>query len=221
MELTFLGSGDAFGSGGRLNTCFLLRASSCSALIDCGASSLIALKRASVDPNTLDVILVTHFHADHFGGVPFLVLDAQFFARRRRALQIVGPVGLASWYARVLETAFPGASRTPPKFPLELIELAPGCTRQLGPLQVTSFQAHHDPSGSGPFLAYRVELEGRVVAYTGDGEWADALLEVARDADVFIAEAYFLDKHVPLHLSLGTLLQKLPLITARRVMRPT
>src|ERR1700722_15513884 len=42
MQVTFLGSGDAFGSGGRFNTCFLVEAAAASFLIDCGASSLIA-----------------------------------------------------------------------------------------------------------------------------------------------------------------------------------
>lgn len=86
MHLTFLGTADAFGSGGRFNTCFLLDTGDERALIDCGASSMIALKRAGIDPNDIGTILVTHLHADHFGGLPFFILDAQFNAKRRRAL---------------------------------------------------------------------------------------------------------------------------------------
>ncbi|MBZ0148102.1 MAG: MBL fold metallo-hydrolase, partial [Pseudorhodoplanes sp.] len=82
MRLQFIGSGDAFGSGGRFNTCFHLTGARTNALIDCGASSLIALKRAGIDRNAIETILVTHFHADHFGGVPFFVLDAQLVAKR-------------------------------------------------------------------------------------------------------------------------------------------
>ena len=216
MELTFLGCGDAFGSGGRFNTCFLLRAADTSVLLDCGASSAIALQRANVDLDAIDVLLLTHFHADHAGGVPFLMLAAQF-SKRARPLCIAGPVGLARWYEQALEHAFPGSSRVMPRFALRLVELAPGSTTQLGALSVFAVQAQHEPTGCGPCLAYRVELAGRVVAYTGDGAWSDALLSVARGADVFIAEAYFRDKRVPYHLSLGTLLEKLPLIRARRV----
>jgi ribonuclease BN (tRNA processing enzyme) len=51
MRLTFLGSGDAFGTGGRFNTCMLLEtAERRRSLIDCGATSLVAMKRARVDP---------------------------------------------------------------------------------------------------------------------------------------------------------------------------
>lgn len=50
MRVRFLGSGDAFGSGGRLQTCILLESEGLRCLVDCGASSLIALKRAAIDP---------------------------------------------------------------------------------------------------------------------------------------------------------------------------
>ncbi len=81
VRIRFLGSGDAFGSGGRLQTCILIESEACSCLLDCGASSLIALKQASVEPNNIDTIFITHLHGDHFGGLPFFILDAQFSRR--------------------------------------------------------------------------------------------------------------------------------------------
>ena len=78
MRLQFLGSGDAFGSGGRFNTCFHLeRANRGNVLIDCGASSMVAIRKWGVDPNAISTVLVTHLHGDHFGGLPFFLLDAQ------------------------------------------------------------------------------------------------------------------------------------------------
>ena len=71
MHLQFVGSGDAFGSGGRFNTCFHVVGAETNFLIDCGASSLIAMNRFGIDRNAIDFILLTHFHADHCGGVPF------------------------------------------------------------------------------------------------------------------------------------------------------
>ncbi len=78
MRLQFIGSGDAFGSGGRLNTCFHVTGQQVNFLIDCGASSLIGLKKEDIRLNEIQAIFVTHFHADHFGGIPFFMLDAQF-----------------------------------------------------------------------------------------------------------------------------------------------
>ena len=79
MQLRFVGCGDALGSGGRFNTCFHVTGERANFLIDCGASSLVALKQSRHSRATaIDVVLITHFHGDHFAGLPFLLLDAQF-----------------------------------------------------------------------------------------------------------------------------------------------
>src|SRR5882672_4672708 len=126
MHLQFVGSGDAFGSGGRFNTCFHVVAGELNFLIDCGASSLVAMKRLGIDRNAIDLIVLTHYHADHCGGVPFFMLDAQFVARRTRPLTIAGPPPLKEWFARLMDTAFDGSSRSARRFEVSLVELAPG-----------------------------------------------------------------------------------------------
>ncbi|WP_346898578.1 MBL fold metallo-hydrolase [uncultured Roseibium sp.] len=216
MEVHFVGCGDAFGSGGRFNTCFHVTGEAANFLIDCGASSLVALKRAGVVLNDIRVILITHFHADHFGGIPSFMLDAQFFSKRTAPLTIVGPAGLKEWFVRAMETAFPGSSKTQPKFDLELLELSERKTVPIDDLAVTPFLVRHGPPG-GPFFAFRIEAEGRIIAYTGDTEWTDALIEAGREADLFVAEAYFRDKKVPLHLDLASLEAHLPEIRPKRL----
>jgi ribonuclease BN (tRNA processing enzyme) len=91
MELQFLGRGDAFGSGGRFNTCLHFRDGSGAFLVDCGASSMIAMRKFGVDPNGIRSILITHLHGDHFGGLPFFMLDAQLVSRRTAPLTIAKP----------------------------------------------------------------------------------------------------------------------------------
>jgi ribonuclease BN (tRNA processing enzyme) len=83
-------------------------------------------------------------------------------------------------------------------------------------VNVTPFPVVHGESG-GPFLAYRVEAEGRVIAYSADTEWTETLIPLARDADLFIAEAYYYDKIVKNHLSLKTLEAHLPEIKPKRL----
>jgi ribonuclease BN (tRNA processing enzyme) len=195
VQLQFIGSGDAFGSGGRLNTCFHVTGEQVNFLIDCGASSLIGLKKEAIRTNDIQVILVTHFHVDHFGGIPFFILDAQFFSKRNQPLSIVGPPGLFQWYERVMETSFPGSSKTIPKFALSFIELKPKEKAEVAGVKVKPFQAFHGDS-DGPFFSYRLEAEDRTLAYTGDTEWTDDLLETAAQSDLFIAEAYFFEKKV-------------------------
>ena len=216
MRIRFIGCGDAFGSGGRFNTCFHLTGTDTNLLVDCGASSLIALKRQGVARNAIRAILITHFHADHFGGIPFFILDAQFFAKRREPLVIAGPEGLRDWYVRVLETAFPGSSAAARKFDLSLMELTELETATVAGARVTPFRVNHGNPG-GPFFAYRVEAEGRIFAYTGDTEWTDALIDLGRGADLMVAEAYFRDKPVPLHLDLASLERRLDDIRPKRL----
>lgn len=217
MRVEFLGSGDAFGSGGRFNTCFHVEADGAHFLIDCGATALPAMKRAGTDRNGIKFILLTHFHADHCGGVPPFVLDAQFLARRTEPLIIAGPPGLADWYQRAMELAFPGSAAAKRKFDVRLVELEAGEEKTIEGVRLTPFPVRHG-TPEGAFFGYRIECEGRVLAYSGDSEWTDSLIEIGRDADLFICECYLFDSQAPLHLNYATLKQNLPRIGARRVM---
>lgn len=214
MRLQFVGCGDAFGSGGRFNTCFHVTGDRTNFLIDCGASSLVAMKLLNIDRNAIDLILLTHFHLDHFGGVPFFILDSQLVAKRNRPLTIAGPPGLIDWYNRLLAATFPGERRLP--FELDLREVKIGMPSEFGALQATPFHVQHDDK-AGPCLAYRMELEGKILSYSGDTEWTDTLIEVARGADLFVCECYMFEKVVRAHLSLSTLRDKLPAVGAKRV----
>jgi ribonuclease BN (tRNA processing enzyme) len=215
MRLRFVGCGDAFGSGGRGNTCFHVTGSEVNFLIDCGASALPAMKRLDIARDDIDLILITHFHGDHFAGLPFFLLDAQF-SRRSRPLVIAGPTGLKLRLTQVMEALFEHASSTKPKFDLQLVELTAGQDRSFGAVNVTPYPVVHGLSG-GPFLAYRVAAEGRVIAYSADTEWTETLIPLGRDADLFIAEAYTYDKIVRNHLSLTTLEAHLAAIGPKRL----
>jgi len=215
MQVRFVGCGDAFGSGGRYNTCFHVTGEKVNFLIDCGASSLPALKRLGIDRDRIDLILITHFHGDHFAGLPFLLLDAQF-TRRTRPLVIAGPEGIETRLAQVMEVLFENSSRTKQRFDLSVVALKPEQTQDFGTIKVTPYPVVHGESG-GPFLAYRVEAEGRIIAYSADTEWTETLIPLACGADLFIAEAYYYDKVVKNHLSLKTLEAHLPEINPKRL----
>src|SRR4051812_21751492 len=157
MQLRFVGCGDAFGSGGRLNTCFHVSGRAANFLIDCGASALPALKRLEIERSDIDLILITHFHGDHFAGLPFFLLDAQF-SRRTRPLTIAGPQGIETRLKQVMETLFEHSSKTKQRFELKIIELAPEQAQTFDAVKVTPYPVVHGDSG-GPHLAYRVETE--------------------------------------------------------------
>jgi len=215
ITVQFLGSGDAFGSGGRLQTCIYVETPTARFLFDCGASSLVAMRRYGVDPAQIDIILLTHLHGDHFGGLPFFILDAQLISRRTKPLVIAGPPGSQARILDAMEVLFPGSAQVQPKFALEFIELPERKARAVGSLQVTAYPVVH-ASGATPY-ALRVECAGKTLAYSGDTEWTDALLAAAERADLFICEAYFFEKKVKYHLDYQTLMENRALLDCRRL----
>ena len=214
IELRFVGSGDAFGSGGRFQTCLYLSGAGEPLLVDCGASSLVALKRLGIAPGEIGWVLLSHLHGDHFGGLPFLILDGQF-SRRTRPLGIAGPPGVRERVEASMEVFFPGSSRVARRFATEFVELTDGEASPVGPARVTAFGVEH-PSGAPPY-ALRVEYGGKVITYSGDTEWTERLVEAARGADLFVCEAYTYDRKIQYHLDYRTLRERLPDIGCRRV----
>lgn len=215
MRLRFLGSGDAFGSGGRFNTCFHVTTAQGAFLIDCGASSMVAIRRFGVDPNGIDAVFVSHLHGDHFGGLPFFLLDAQLVSRRTRPLTLAGPPGFEARLLQAMENFFPGSTGIERRFELQILELEPEVRREVEGVAVTPWVVKHY-CGAPPF-ALRLEAEGKVLTYSGDTEWVEALVPAARGADVFVCEAYFYDKKMKYHLDYETLAGRLAEIGAKRV----
>ncbi|MCA0246595.1 MAG: MBL fold metallo-hydrolase [Proteobacteria bacterium] len=215
MRLQFLGSGDAFGSGGRFNTCFHLeRSQQGNLLVDCGASSMVAIRKWGVDPNGISTVLVSHLHGDHFGGLPFFLLDAQLVSRRTAPLVLAGPPGFRERLMIVMEAMFAGSTKVERKFALEIRELDLHERVEFNGLAVTPYLMKH--YSGAPSYALRIETEDKVLTYSGDTEWVEELIPAGRDADLFICEAYFFDKVMKYHIDYTTLSRHLPEIGAKR-----
>lgn len=215
VTVRFVGSGDSFGSGGRFQTCIVVDGPRSRFAIDFGTSSLIALAQQAIEHNSLDAILLTHLHGDHCGGVPFLLIDAMLAAKRTRALTIAGPRDLRRRMDQIREALFPGSHVMTPKFPLTWVEMAPGTPHTILDLVVTAEPARHTAE-TNP-TALRVEVGGKIIAYTGDTEWTDDVARIAQGADLFIAECYFYDKPVKWHLNYPTLAAQRGALGAKRV----
>ncbi len=215
MRIQFLGSGDAFGSGGRLQTCILLDADGTRILVDCGTTALIAMRRFGVDPNDLSAIVLTHLHGDHFGGIPFVILDGQLVSRRTASLLIAGPPSTRERLSQAMEVLFPGSSTVQRGFPVEVVSLQPGRAERIGSLTVTPHLVNH--ASGAPAFALRVESAGKVIAYSGDTEWTEELAVAGQGADLFIAEAYSYDKRIRYHLDYASLVVQLPKFSPKRV----
>ena len=216
MRLTIAGSGDAFGSGGRFNTCFWLETAKGTLLVDCGASALPALKARALEPNRIDAIILSHLHGDHFGGIPFLLLDAQFLSRRERPLLIAGPPGTHTRLDAALEAFFPKSSGSKWRFPWQVVEISPGRVADVIGHAVLTAEVIHQ-SGA-PSTALRLSDGEKAFAYSGDTEWTDALLPIAAKADLFVCECYAYAGRITGHMSWEILKNRLPDLRARRIM---
>ncbi len=183
---------------GGFQTCFLVCCESAQFLIDCGASSFIAMKQFGVRRERIDMILLTHLHGDHFGGIPFFILDAQF-SGRTQPLVLAGPAGVKSRVEETMEALFPGSSPVRRKFEIAYVEWKEREAVSLGSIQVTPWPVIH-PSGGQPF-ALRIEAQGKVIGYSGDTEWTDALVHVAQETDLFVCESYTYEKRIKFHLN--------------------
>jgi ribonuclease BN (tRNA processing enzyme) len=214
VQVRFVGCGDAFGSGGRWQTCIRIVSSGQVVLVDCGCTSVSAMKAQGLDPGSVGWVVISHLHGDHFGGLPFLILDGQF-TRRTSPLRIVGPPGTAARLAEAMEALFPGSGQVTRRFAVEVRELSPGgAALELGALTVAGWQVIHE-SGA-PSLALRVEDGRSSFAYSGDTEWTPVLVQVAQGADLFAVEAYTYDRPVRYHLNYTTLRAHLDEIRADR-----
>jgi ribonuclease BN (tRNA processing enzyme) len=214
-SVRFVGSGDSFGSGGRFQTCILVDAGGKRFAMDFGASTLVALAQQGIEHNSIDAILLTHLHADHCAGVPFMLMDAMLGAKRSRPLYIAGPRDLEYRMFLIQEVLFPGMHVMKPKFELHWIELEPGTVTDVGGLKVTARRVRHTRQ-TNP-TALRVEAGDKIVAYTGDGEFGEEMAKATRGADLLAAECYFYEKPIRWHLNYPDVVRHMQDFGAKRV----
>ena len=215
LEIHFLGSGDAFGSGGLDQTCFYIKTSSTHLLLDCGCSALVSLNRAGVSPSLIDLIIVSHFHADHFGGIPFLIRQ-QHFDKRQKPLTVVGPKGIDKKVLDAGAVLFPSGEMFNPSFPVQFIEYASDERLQIDrTISLMAFPVEHVPE-THPH-AIRLNIDDWVIAFSGDTRWTNNLIKAAHKADVFICECYTLDNPSRIHMHYQALLENEKMLNAKRI----
>lgn len=214
--LQVIGCGDAFSSGGRFQTCFFVKSTSLNFLIDCGVTSAVALKRNNINTNDIDLIVITHFHGDHFGGLVFLILDAAIAAKRTKPLVILTPAGGQQKLRDAIQLFYPGLLKNVDKLNLEFIEYQSWQTIQLGALTLQAFPVIHTPE-TLPH-AVRISVDNTIISFSGDTEWTDELVTVANNADLFICECNFFNSKSAGHLNYNTIIAHQNLLNCKNIL---
>jgi ribonuclease BN (tRNA processing enzyme) len=196
FEVTVLGCGEAFDER-YTNTSLLLRAEERTILLDCGYSAPAPLWNAVADPDALDLIYISHAHADHCFGLP-AVLGRMWEDGRTKPLAILSQPPLLAQIRASMEAGYPGlAARF--QYPVEYLEALPG-QRVVweGPAGKGILFGFAPTRHSVTNLAIRVEAGGGKFCYSGDGQFTDESRALFAGADLLVHEAYSFDPS-PVH----------------------
>lgn len=216
MKLTVVGSGDAFGSGGRLQTCYHVAANGGPFLIDCGATSMIGMQRLGLDPDQVSAIFISHLHGDHFSGLVWWLLHAHYVSGRTAPLTVVGPAGIQHRFKTAAEALFPNSTEIALRFAMIFSEFQSQTEIEIGGVRVTPFEVLH-PSGAPPY-ALRFECDEKVLGFSGDTRWVENLIPAAQGADLFIAECFTFEQPVGYHTSWRDIEANINRMAAQRIM---
>ncbi len=197
LRLDFLGSGNAFAQGGRYWSSFLVDGRY---LFDAPPTLLPHLKRLQLPLDGLDAVFISHLHADHFVGLPFLFLEYAYLTRRTKDLVIVGPPDIEQFMEEFADKCFPAITGKG-DYRRVYVEARPGARQAAGDLSFEAVRMQHGSGSLDPF-GYRLRLPGGVVAYTGDTELSDSILELARGADVLVADCTYSQGRGPEHMGI-------------------
>jgi ribonuclease BN (tRNA processing enzyme) len=199
VRLTVLGSGDAFGAGGRLHSGYLVEAPGVTFLVDCGPSVLQAMKRGGHDPAAIDFILLSHFHGDHFGGIPFLFMEYRYEEPRTRPLRIYGPPGTRDRVGRLFTALYERTATEPLGFAVDYTELGVKEACEVGAVRILPILVPH--SAELVCYGYRIDVAGRSLLYSGDTTWSNALGDLAAGVDLFLCECSTWETKLDIHIA--------------------
>lgn len=215
MRVTVIGSGDAFCSGGRAHSCIEVAAGGQAVLVDFGASAILAFKTQGRTFDSVDAMVISHLHGDHFGGVPFALIDCLFVCRRKRPLPIVGPPGLKARLKAVFELLYSDLLGIKWSFEWPVIEIEPESLMQLAGFDLQTLPVVH-PSGA-PATGVRLARNGKIFGFSGDTGWTPRLFDIAADTDLFLTECGSGVEKLPMHIDWPTLHDNLARFRTRQI----
>jgi ribonuclease BN (tRNA processing enzyme) len=215
VEITVLGSSDAFCSGAHFNAAYLFESAHSTFLVDCGPTVLVAMKQRGIDTSRLDFVVISHLHGDHFAGVPFLLLEYMYERPRQRPFLVVGPAGIEERVWTLFRTMYRDVAARPLPFELRFQELVPERPHTVADVEILPTRVPHQDDDTA--LALLFDVGGKRVLYSGDTPWIDRFIELARGVDLFLCECTSYSGSMGRHIEFTTLGPLLPRLECRRL----
>jgi len=187
FSLQSIGCGDAFASLGEYHSAHLVHCEGKNILLDCGVTILHSMHAYQIDPLAIDVIVVSHFHGDHIGGFPFLLLKNVYQLNRTKPLLIFGPVGLRERLRVLIEAMYPGnGDKMLSQAYLSIQELSPNEKLNMDGLDIHLFKVDHGNSEEACGIS--ILKEDFKFVYSGDTSMSDILINELSDANMALLE---------------------------------
>jgi ribonuclease BN (tRNA processing enzyme) len=191
VTVTMLGTGDAFSAGARSHSGYLIDAPGARVLLEAGPDVLRSLKRERIAPESIDVVLISHLHGDHFAGLVYLLLEYCYESPRATRLVVAGPRNLESRVRAAMRAMYPRLDWSPAERWLAWRVLAPGRAAAFGAVRVEAIRSPHTDFDVS--LSLKIAAGGRTIVFTGDTAWNDELIPFSRGADLLLTECTFYD----------------------------
>jgi len=215
VSVTVLGAGDAFASSGMFQAGYMIDANGTRILMEAGPAALASMKRCAISPGDIDLVLISHLHGDHFGGLPFLILEYMYETRLRKTLVIAGPRRLEQRTWALFRGMYPASDSSKVARKLKFVVLAPGKSPRLGRCKVSTIRTPHTAKEMS--LAFRIEAGGKTIAFSGDTGWTEKLIPLSANADLFLCECTYFQTMTDFHLSYPMIAANRERFSARRM----
>ncbi len=213
-RIVFLGTGDAFSAGGRFQAAYLLQNAGSTLLIDCGSGVLASLKRNELAAAPIDTVLLSHFHGDHFAGLPFLLLHYVYVEPRTKPLRIVGPPEVEGRVMQLYRAMYADSACQPASLRNSIYR------GEAGEAARNRWVSNRFIPGAAPGASALLRIRDQVgkakACLFGRYGWTEDLLEHTEDADLFICECSFFETRMPTHLDYPRIAENLHRFGSKR-----
>lgn len=204
MRITVIGSGTGIADPDSCSPSLLVSISNDNLLIDIGPGVMRQLATLAITYHDIDKLLITHTHIDHINDITHFIFSSKYDVDpRQRDLQIVAPKGFRSFYKGLISLY--GDQLVPKRYNISLLEVSDSI------IEFESWKLISKPTRHMlPSVGFRLEEGGRSLVYTGDTDLTDEVVELAKDADLLVAECAFPDdSRVVGHLTPGRIAELL------------